>query len=174
MSRKEFLRLLRKHLSFLTKEELEKEVLYYINKIDSTKLADTEVIASFGTMEDILEEVCKRHGLNSKEIQKKDQNWLLSFYENLISLSTLLKNSDSKKRTRLMLDIVMLLFITCILKIPFLFIRDMGDKVIEVFLSSNITILAIWGLGLEIVYVIVALAYFIRTFDKWFNTLKIK
>ncbi len=172
MNRKEFLKSLRKHLSFLSKTDLEKEVLYYINKIDSSKLSDVEVIKSFGTMEDVLNDVCKRHGLNYKEIQKEEQIWFKKFYTNLVDLSTILKNSDGKNRTRILLDILLLIVITCVLKIPFIFVRDMGDRVVEALLDSNITILAIWGLVIEIFYVVVALSYFIKTFDKWFKNLE--
>ena len=91
MNRKEFLKILRKELSFLTKEELEKEVLYYINQIDSAKEADTEIIKGFGGMEKIVKEVCKKHGLNYKEIKEEKQNWFKNFYTDLVELSTIVK-----------------------------------------------------------------------------------
>ncbi len=171
MNRKEFLKSLRKELAFLEKEELEKEVLYYINKIDSTKESDFEIIKTFGTMEDITKEVCKRHGLNYKTIKEEKQNWFKNFYTNLIELSTILKNSDGKKRSKIILDILLLIVVTCVLKIPFIFIRDLGDRAIETILESNITILALWGLMIEIVYVVIALTFFIKTFERWFKEL---
>lgn len=172
MNRKEFLKKLRKELSFLTKKELENEVLYYINQIDSSKESDMEVIKSFGSMDDIIKEVCKRHNLSEKKIRENKQNWFINFYNELVDLSTILKNSNGKKRTKIILDILLLIVITCVLKIPFIFIRDLGDRLVEALLNSNVTILAIWGLVIEFVYVIIALTFFIKTFKKWFTNLE--
>ncbi len=173
MSRGEFLKTLRKNLNFLDKDELEKEVLYYINKIDESKLSDLEVINSFGSMDDIVKEVCKRHGLNYKTV-KADKRfaWFKEFYNDLVELSTVLKNSDSKKRSKILLDILLLIIITCVLKIPFIFIRDLGDRLTEAIFNSDITILALWGLFIEIAYVVIALSFFAKTFKKWFKNIK--
>lgn len=172
MNRKEFLKILRKELSFLTKEELEKEVLYYINQIDSAKEADTEIIKGFGGMEKIVKEVCKKHGLNYKEIKEEKQNWFKHFYTDLVELSTIVKNSNGKRRSKIIIDILILIVITCVLKIPFIFVRDLGDRLIEAILESNVTILAIWGLIIEFLYVFIALTFFVKTFRKWFTNLE--
>lgn len=172
MNRKEFLKKLRKELSFLEKKELEKEMLEYINKIDSSNSSDIEVIKGFGSMEDIIKEVCKKHKLNYKQIKEEKQGWFKNFYNDLIDLSTILKNSDGKKRSKILLDILLLIVVTCVLKIPFIFLRDLGDRLIEAILESNVTILAIWGLIIEMIYVIVALTFFIKTFKKWFSNLE--
>jgi len=171
MNRNTFLKRLRKHLNFLEKEELEQEVLFYINKIDSSKETDEEVIKSFGSMDSIVKEVAKKHGVNYKNVAKKEK-WYKRFYNALLDLSTILKNSDGKKRTKILLDLLLLVVITCILKIPFIFVRDLGDRVVETILNSNITILAIWGLIIEIIYVVVALSFFIKTFLKWFSNME--
>lgn len=170
MNRNQFLKSLRKHLSFLEKEELEREVLQYINKIDGSKEKDEEVIKSFGSLEDIVKEVAKKHGLNYKTIKVKN-SWFKRFYSELIDLSTILKNSNGKKRGKILLDILVLIVVTCVLKIPFIFVRDLGDRFTENLFSSNMTILAIWGLLIELVYIIVALSFFIKTFEKWFQNL---
>lgn len=171
MNRKEFLRSLRKHLSFLEKEELEREMLFYINQIDCSKLSDKEVIKSFGKMKDIVKEIAKKHGLNYKSIKIKE-NGFRKFYNELYELSSFLKKSDGKMKLKILTDILFLVGITCILKIPFIFIRDLGDRVTENFFSSNLTILAFWGLFIELIYVIVALSFFVKTFEKWFLNLK--
>lgn len=171
MNRNEFLHSLRKHLSFLEKEELEREVLYYINQIDSSKSSDEEVIKSFGSMNSIIKKVCKKHKINYKNITKKE-NWFKKFYNELIDLSSVLKNSDGKTRMNILLDLLLLVIVTCVLKIPFIFIRDLGDRLTETLLNSNIAVLAMWGLLNEISYVILALTFFIKTFDKWFQNIK--
>ena len=172
MNRKEFLKKLRKELSFLTKKELEKEVLYYINQIDSSNESDIEVIKSFGSMDKIVKEVCKRQGIDEKKVKEEKQNWFVNFYNDLIGLSNILKNSNGQKRMKLIVDILLLIVITCVLKVPFIFIRDLGDRLTEALFKSNVTILAIWGLVIEFVYVIIALTFFAKTFKKWFTNLE--
>ncbi len=171
MNRDTFLKSLRKHLSFLEKEELEKEILIYINKIDGSKMSDVEVIQSFGKMDDIVKDVCKKHGINYKTVKVND-NWFKRFYNELVDLSTILKNSDGKKRGKILLDVLLLIVITCVLKIPFIFVRDLGDQFVGTVLQNDMTILAIWGLIIEFVYIVVALYFFVHTFEKWFQNLK--
>lgn len=169
MNRKVFIKQLRSHLKFLDKKALEEEVLYYINKIDKSKKSDEEVIKSFGSMEDIVHEVCKRRKIEA--VSKKDF-FIVQFYNDLVDLGTLLKNCDGKKRGKILLDLLVLVLLTCFLKIPFIFIRDLGDQIIDGFFNSNITFFALWGLVMELIYVLFALSYFVRTFRKWFGNLE--
>lgn len=171
MKRSEFLKSLRKELSFLEKKELEEEMLYYINKIDNSKLADKEVIASFGKMEDIVKKVSKKHGVNYETI-KEDKSLFKSFYRDLLDLSTILRESDNKKKGKILSDIFLLIVVTCLLKIPFIFVRDLGDETINGLLNNNAVFLVIWGLFIELFYALIALGFFIKTFKKWFKNLR--
>lgn len=171
MKRKTFIKSLRKHLSFLDKKALEEEILYYINKIDKSKKADEEVIKSFGPMEEIVKDVCKRRKIDSPSLSKKEF-FIVQFYNDLVDLGTLLKNCDGKKRGKILLDLLLLVVLTCFLKIPLIFIRDLGDQVIDSFFNSNLTFFALWGLIIEVVYVFLALGFFVRTFRKWFGNLE--
>lgn len=173
MNRATFIKELRRNLKFLSKEELEKEVLYYINLIDESSKPDEEVIKGFGKMSNIVKDVCEKHGLDYNVVKRQiNSNWFKDFYNELVNLSTILKNSDSKKKVTILMDLLILILVTCILKIPFIFIRDLGDRMIEVMFDSNITALALMGLFIEILYVVVALSFFIKTFKKWFKNLK--
>ena len=173
MNRNEFLKVLRKHLSFLNKEELEKEMLYYINEIDKSKKSDEEVIKSFGSIDDIVKKVCKSHGIDYKNVVKDYRfGGLFNFYDNLLTIGNIFKKGDSKKRLNIVTDLFILIVITCVLKIPFIFIRDLGDSLIGILWNNNLTILAIWGLIIEIIYVLLALYFFVKTLNKWANNIK--
>lgn len=172
MSRDKFLNTLRKRLSFLSQSEKEKEVLYYINEIDKTNKPDEEIIKSFGTMEDIVKKICEKHGIDYKTVApKKFFGGFQEFYDALLTLGTIFKQSDNQKRSKLIFDILFLIVITCVLKIPFLFVRDLGDSFIQAFLAGNINFLAIWGLLNELLYVVVALSFFMKTLKKWVQSL---
>lgn len=172
MKRDEFLKTLRKRLSFLNKQELEKEMLYYINEIDKSKKSDEEVIKSFGSIEDIVKKVSEAHGIEYKRVAKRNYfEWFQNFYDQLLDLSNIFKKSDTQKRTKLIIDLLFLIAITCILKIPFIFVRDLGDNLIGILFISNINVLAIWGLAIEIIYVVVALSFFMKTLKKWIHSI---
>ncbi len=94
-----------------------------------------------------------------------------SYYDALLDFATILRNSDGKKRSKIIIDLLFLIFITCILKIPFIFVRNLGDNLIEIISAANITVLAIWGLIIEFIYVIVALSFFIKTLRKWISSI---
>lgn len=166
MNRKQFLHGLRRHLTFLEKSDMEKVILDYINKIDSSNKPDEEIIKNFGSFKDIQKEVAEKYGKDVKTSIKKEMCFQ-KFYKNIIKLGTILKKSDSKKRGQLFWDLLLLIIITCVLKIPFLFIRDIGDRAIENFFTNNLPFLAIWGLIVELLYIIGAILFFIKTFDKW-------
>lgn len=172
MSRAKFLKTLRKRLSFLSQSEKEKEILYYINEIDKTNKSDEEIIKSFGTMEDIIKKICDKHHIDYNIVAKKKCfNGLHEFYDVLLTLGSIFKNSDNQKRSKLIIDILFLIIITCIIKIPFIFIRDLGDSFISVFWNNSINFLAIWGLAIEFFYIIVSLSFFINTLKKWVKNL---
>ncbi len=94
------------------------------------------------------------------------------FYNLLLDIGSAFKAGDTKKRISIVTDLCILVVITCFLKIPFIFIRDLGDNLIGVFLKNNMNVLAIWGLIIELVYVFLALTFFIRTLKKWVNNLQ--
>jgi len=172
MKRKEFLKLLRQRLTFLSKEELEKEVLYYINEIDKSKKSDEEVIKSFGSIDNIVKDVCKKRGLDYKKVSKNNGfKFFQNYYNELIDLSDIFKNGDRNKRIKLLLDLLLLLVVTCVLKIPFIFVRNLGDSLFGIVFNGNIMVLAIWGLVIEILYVILALSFFMKTLKKWIKGL---
>lgn len=99
------------------------------------------------------------------------KEWCISYYNLLMDLSDIFKKSNNEKRVKLVIDLVFLIIVTCVLKIPFIFIRNLGDNIISIFFSSNIMVLAIWGLIIELIYAIVALIFFMKTLKKWINKL---
>ena len=103
--------------------------------------------------------------------ESKIKNWCLSYYDLLMDLYELFKQSNNECRLKLIGDLFFLLVITCVIKIPFIFVRNLGDNIISIIFNSNITILAIWGLVLELIYAIVALVFFLKTLKKWLKQL---
>lgn len=98
---------------------------------------------------------------------KKNLGWFKNFYNDLMDLANIFNKSDNQKRLKLIGDLIFLIIIICVLKIPFIFVRNVGDNLISIIFNSNINVLAIWGLLIEIFYVIIALSFFMKTLKKW-------
>ena len=81
------------------------------------------------------------------------------------------KNS-SKANAKILIDIFILLLLTCIIKIPFILVRDLGNSIFDFFASP--LLLNIWHLILELIYLVVAVTFFLNVFKKWFQHLKIE
>ncbi len=109
---------------------------------------------------------------NMNESNNMNPNFFSNIYNMLLKLANIFKNSDNKKRLKMFLDMLLLLIITCIFKIPFIFIRDIGDNCIRIFFNNNLNTLMLWGLIIELLYIIVALAFFLRTLRKWVDGLE--
>lgn len=97
---------------------------------------------------------------------KKD-NWFKSFYNTLIKVSELFSKKDIGGKLIIIRDLLFLIIITCLLKIPFIFIRDVFDSIVESIVSGNMLLLSIWALLIEFLYVILALLFFKRTLARY-------
>ncbi len=166
MNRKKFLSTLRKKLSFLPKTLQEKEVLLYINELDKSKESDEDVIKSFGSMDTIINNIKKKYDYTEKSKIKR-------FYNTLVDIGTVFQTADSSKKITIIKDLLVLVFVTCILKLPFILLRTVGDQAIDVFMDSSRAALALWGLAIEVGYTIFALYYFIKTINKYDKNLKL-
>lgn len=160
MNKEDFLKELEKELSFLEKEKVIKEINVYDNKFKKSKKSDEEVIKSLGEIDDIVKNIKIKY-------EKKSSSWVKSCIDTLQDLIIIFKKSDNKKRGKLIVDILFLLVITCVLKVPFIFIRNLGDNLLGIVFDSNIKILGIWGIIIELGYLFVALSFFMKTLQKW-------
>ncbi len=82
-----------------------------------------------------------------------------------------MSHNSSKANAKILLDILILLGLTCIIKIPFILVRDLGDNMLDFF--ANPLMLNIWHLVVEVFYLVVAVTFFLNVFKKWFQNLKI-
>lgn len=170
MKRNKFLKTLRKRLSFLSQEEIEKEMTYYIDSFEKSDKLDEEVIKEFGTVDEIVNKIRANH-IDSVSSKKQTFEGFQGFYDALVTIGEIFRKSDNQKRSKLIMDLIFLVIITCLIKVPFIFARDLGDSFIGAFFNGNINVLAIWGLLIEISYVVTALSFFIKTLKKWVRNL---
>ncbi len=178
MNKEEFVSRLENSLDIFEEEVKKEEIEKYLKKIeDREKSGETEqeIIKSFGTITNIQEQIIKQHGINPKKLQKKN-GYIYKQFEELFQvihhvIDEMSKN-DFQNNIKIIVDILILIAFICLLKIPFILIRNIGDSLI---INLNITFMSgIWGVLIDIIYIVIAIAVFMNIFNKYFKNIKAK
>lgn len=144
MTKEEFLKALRKNLKWLSKQEREEELVYYENR-DNYDL-DPIIIAN---------EIYQKRGLEISLVKK------IKFLDAVNNLINSLQSKNKEKLKKVLLFFLYMFFLIIIIKIPFIYIRDMISNIfIDTFKNNNTYTL--WALSLELLYAITAILIFIR------------
>lgn len=118
-------------------------------------------------------EILKSHGINPDLVLKKENIFKRKGKELSSALNHLLdimSKNDIKSNLKIVLDILILLVFISLIKIPFIAVRNIGESLLQ---NIDFPIaFDIWGIAIEIVYVIVAIMVFINVFPRWFKNLK--
>jgi hypothetical protein len=136
MDKKTFINELTINLKHLTNEIKAEEIAKY-NELDTNKLDPIEEA----------NKIYKNHGLNITVTKKT------SFINSMTILVDILKSNDKKKISNVLLFFLYLIFILIIIKIPFIYVRDITSSIFNNFLSNELAY-SIWYLLFEILYAI--------------------
>lgn len=178
MNKEEFASRLETSLDIFEDSVKKQEIGNYLKKIEEREKngeSEEEIIKSFGTITEITETILKSHGINPKKLSKKN-SFIYRQFEELFQvihhvIDEMSKN-DFQNNLKIILDLLILIAFICLLKIPFILVRNLGDSLIT---NLNITFMSgIWGLIVDIIYIIVALVVFMNIFNKYFKNIKAK
>lgn len=178
MNKEEFASRLETSLDIFEDSVKKQEIGNYLKKIEEREKngeSEEEIIKSFGTITEITETILKSHGINLKKLSKKN-SFIYRQFEELFQvihhvIDEMSKN-DFQNNLKIILDLLILIAFICLLKIPFILVRNLGDSLIT---NLNITFMSgIWGLIVDIIYIIVALVVFMNIFNKYFKNIKAK
>ena len=178
MNKEEFASRLETSLDIFEDSVKKQEIGNYLKKIEEREKngeSEEEIIKSFGTIKEITETILKSHGINPKKLSKKN-SFIYKQFEELFQvihhvIDEMSKN-DFQNNLKIILDLLILIAFICLLKIPFILVRNLGDSLIT---NLNITFMSgIWGLIVDIIYIIVALVVFMNIFNKYFKNIKAK
>lgn len=173
----EFKKQLKTKLDILTPKAFEEEMKSYESTLKrelENGMTEEEIVLSFGSLDFIVDNILEKRGIDKMKISHpkflyKEFERLFASIHNLVDV---MAKNDMKENAKIILDLLVLIVFICLLKIPFLFIQNIGD---DLLLSFNQPILLEIGhFILEIVYIIVALMFFMNIFNKWFSNLKNK
>lgn len=142
MNKEEFLKALTKNLKYLNSSIKDAEIEKFQNMTDYSDLDPIEEA----------NKIYKRNGLNIKVTK--------SFLNSLSTIIDVFSSNDSKNIGQLLLFFLYLFFLIIVIKIPFIYVRDMISTIFGIFQNDNANI--IWNLTIEALYAITTIIVFIR------------
>lgn len=170
MNKEEYLKKLKKELKFLTKDELNKEINFYEKyfKSEETKnILFKETIESIGTPKDVAQKIYLKRGIETKKINENYIDKIIGYKNSFIKI---FKNEKNDK-TKLIVDLVIIVLIVLLLKTPFDLIKNIGYDYL--FLDNpNATYEKIWETTFLILYIITmvcTLFLLVKNFIKKYN-----
>lgn len=177
LNQEEFIKKLKDKLEILTPEALEEEIKIYELEIERQKeqnIKEEDIIKSFGTIENIVKKILKKHGINPEKVMKKESLLYKKFeelFEVIHRVVDVMSKNDFKENVKIFFDLLILIIFISLIKIPFILIQNLGDS-----LLSYIDIpysMDIWGLIVDLIYIVISVIIFANIFTKWFKNLKV-
>lgn len=176
LNQEEFIKKLKDKLDILLPEVVEAEVNIYIKEIEIKKmqnLKEEDIIRAFGDIENIQKEILKKNGINPAKVLRKE-GFVYKKFEELFQVihrvvDTMSKNSF-QDNVKILFDLLILIIFICLIKIPFILVRNLGDGLISYIDFPYIS--DIWGILIDLIYIVIAVIVFVNIFTKWFKNLK--
>ncbi len=175
MKKEKFKKELKNALDILTEEAKEEEVRKYVSIWEEKEQngKTEEEIEKELEIESIKKEIYLSRGIDMKKVGTK-KGFIYRTFEELFdtihNVVEVMSKNTLKENLKIVLDILILIVIVCVIKIPFILIENMGDSLFDSISSPIVT--NIWGLAIDFVYIIVAIMVFMNIFTKWFKNLK--
>ena len=149
MNKKEFESSFLEHLDILIEDEKQKELRFYINKIEEQErlgMSEEEAVKSLGDIESIISQVLSKRGIDFSKVYKK-HGFIYSkfeqFFQVIRRLVDAMSKNDFKSNLKIIFDLLILFAFIAILKIPFIVVQNLGDTILGYF---SIPVLAdIWS-----------------------------
>lgn len=176
MNKDEFIKRLKDSLDIFNTNTIQDEISWYQNEFEKKLkdgLKEEAIIKSFGEISEIQNKIYIKHGLNPDKVIKKN-NFIYKQFEELFQvihhvIDEMGKN-DFQNNIKIIFDLVLLFVFICLMKIPFILIRNLGDSLILYFDFPFVS--DIWGIIVDLIYIVVAVLVFMNIFSKYFKNLK--
>lgn len=171
MKKDEFIKRLEEALSKLPEEDLKKVIRKYkatfTRQMKKGKTED-EIIGEFGNFNELTNNILKEHGIETPA--QTSANVITDFFNEFLKvvedIVNYISKQDLKEIAILILKIVVTLLLISLLKIPILFIRDLGTGILDLLFMPLSTILIFcFRFIVEIFYVILAITIFVKAFN---------
>lgn len=171
MNKEEFIKKLKKRLEMLEDREIEDiidEYEGYISEKVSTGLTEEEAVKDLGDFEEIVADLLAAYKVKSKpasenvftEMINKISKGIDNFLESL-------NTKSGRDILKVLIEIIIILLIIGLLKIPFAILRELGSNIFRELISPFGYIFGgVWSFIIEASYVIIAIIFFIKMLEK--------
>jgi len=171
MNKEEFLKKLSKKLEVLEDTEIEDIVSEYDGYIDekvNAGLTEEEAVKELGDFEEIVSDLLAAYKLKNNPRPDSGFNRVINtISDGIDSFMDSLDNKTGRDIIKLLIEIIIILFIICLLKIPFSMIKDLGSSIFDTLpIPFSNLFTGIWYFIIEFSYIVVAVVFFVKTFQK--------
>lgn len=171
MNKEEFLKKLKKRLNVLEDSEIEDIVSEYEGYIDekvAKGLSEEEAVKELGSFEEIVQDLLAAYKVkNSSNSEDTFSNFINKLGNGLDNIIDTLSHKSGTDIIRLLIEIIIILFIICLLKIPFSMIKDLGGDIFKELVSPIGNVFrAIWYFIIDFSYIIISVIFFIKMLEK--------
>lgn len=171
MKKEEFLKKLEDSLNRLDENDRKKVLSKY--KATFTRkmkegFKEEEIIEEFGNYNDLINKIYSDYGIAT--IAQESAHTIADFFREFLQVVEDIVNYIAKQDIKDVLILICKIIVTLILisclKLPILFIRDLGSGLLDLLFSPLSTILIFcWRFILEIIYIIIAITLFVKVFN---------
>lgn len=175
MNKKVFLEKLKKKLKILNKDELDDIIEEYedhINEKVASGKTEEEAVKDFGDFDELVKEILSAYKINEDyEETIKEKNVVADFIDTCVSfIKDFARNIGSRGANdivKFVVEFIVLILFIAILKLPVLFVEELGEWLFERLISPFGDGLAIiWRYMIEIIYFILAVVAIVNFVKK--------
>jgi len=170
MKKKEFLDILRKKLNILETSEVEDIISEYSGYIDEkieSGATEEEAVEAFGDLEELANDLLSAYKIKVKKEKDPIGDFSKKVLETINFIVDELSDKSSREIIQLILEIMVILFIIGICRIPVSMLISLGKEVFYILSSPlNRIFFLVWKFVLEFAYFILSILVFVRIVDK--------
>lgn len=175
MNKRVFLEKLKKKLKILNKDELDDIIEEYedhINEKVASGKTEEEAVKDFGDFDELVKEILSAYKINEDyEETIKEKNVVADFIDTCVSfIKDFARNIGSRGANdivKFVVEFIVLILFIAILKLPVLFVEELGEWLFERLISPFGDGLAIiWRYMIEIIYFILAVVAIVNFVKK--------
>ena len=170
MSKEEFLKTLRKKLNVLEDSEIEdiiSEYEGYIEEKVAVGLTEEEAVKELGDIDEIVRDLLAAYKVKGEPTENWFNRFINKISKGIDNFMESLNDKSAKDIIKVLIEIIIVLILICILKIPFAMIRDLGSNIFSELVNPVGSIFnGIWRFIIEFSYIVVAIIFFFKMFEK--------
>lgn len=167
MKKREFLNKLRKRLDILEDREIDDIISEYEGYIEEKVKAgktEEEAVKELGDIEEIAKEMLFAYKVKDK---KENDGFLNNIASKISDFIDSLDNKSSKDIIKIIIEIILIMLVIGIIRLPFSLIKDLGETLfLDLDSPTRFIFKDIWEFIIDLSYVVISIIFFVKMLDK--------